>query len=61
MKLLQLTEPCPLCGEGVASLQHDILEDSGLLYYRECNFCGSDYTGKYESDLNKAVKVSNLC
>lgn len=56
MKLLQISEPCPICGEGVASLQQDTGYDGNLLYYRECNFCTSDYAGSYELDLNRAIR-----
>ena len=51
MKLLQISEPCPICGEGVASLQHEVYLGS-VLFYRECNFCTSDYAGANESKAN---------
>ena len=59
MKLLQISEPCPICGEGVALLQQDTNHDGKPLYYRECNFCASDYCGSYESDLNRATNMVN--
>lgn len=51
MNIPQIYEPCPICGEGVAILRREVYL-TRILFYRECNTCGSDYAGADESRLN---------